>query len=93
MKEFLCNDCGKQFKRKDKLREHVIRMHNVDQQQQQQQQQNDKQSHNINNNNEKKIGQPQKNGTKENKFVPKVHFTNTSQLCYYYLHENWQHFC
>lgn len=26
-KEFLCNDCGKQFKRKDKLREHVMRMH------------------------------------------------------------------
>ncbi len=27
MKEFTCNDCGKQFKRKDKLREHVQRMH------------------------------------------------------------------
>lgn len=43
-------------------------MHNADHQQQ-----NDKQSHNINNNNEKKIGQQQKNGTKENKFVPKVY--------------------
>lgn len=27
VKEFLCNDCGKQFRRKDKLREHVLRMH------------------------------------------------------------------
>lgn len=24
----MCDDCGKQFKRKDKLREHVKRMHN-----------------------------------------------------------------
>ena len=26
-KEFMCDDCGKQFKRKDKMREHVKRMH------------------------------------------------------------------
>jgi hypothetical protein len=28
IKDFMCDDCGKQFKRKDKLREHVKRMHN-----------------------------------------------------------------
>jgi len=26
-REFSCDDCGKQFKRKDKLKEHVKRMH------------------------------------------------------------------
>ena len=26
-KDFMCEDCAKQFKRKDKLREHVKRMH------------------------------------------------------------------
>ena len=26
-KDFMCDDCGKQFKRKDKMREHVKRMH------------------------------------------------------------------
>ncbi|KAG7255844.1 LOW QUALITY PROTEIN: hypothetical protein CRUP_035731 [Coryphaenoides rupestris] len=29
-KDFLCSTCGKQFKRKDKLREHMQRMHNPD---------------------------------------------------------------
>lgn len=29
-REFLCQSCGKQFKRKDKLKEHAKRMHSVD---------------------------------------------------------------
>lgn len=29
-REFLCADCGKQFKRKDKLKEHCKRMHSED---------------------------------------------------------------
>ena len=29
-REFLCQTCGKQFKRKDKLKEHINRMHAVD---------------------------------------------------------------
>ena len=28
-KDFMCDDCGEQCKRKDKLREHGKRMHNV----------------------------------------------------------------
>ena len=27
-KDFVCDECGKRFKRKDKMREHVKRMHN-----------------------------------------------------------------
>lgn len=27
VREFLCSDCGKQFKRKDKLREHILSIH------------------------------------------------------------------
>ena len=29
-REFLCANCGKQFKRKDKLKEHMQRMHAPD---------------------------------------------------------------
>lgn len=29
-REFLCQSCGKQFKRKDKLKEHIQRMHSAD---------------------------------------------------------------
>ncbi|XP_046666890.1 PR domain zinc finger protein 10-like [Homalodisca vitripennis] len=29
-REFLCADCGKQFKRKDKLKEHMKRLHSSD---------------------------------------------------------------
>jgi len=29
-REFLCQVCGKQFKRKDKLKEHMQRMHSED---------------------------------------------------------------
>ena len=30
VREFLCANCGKQFKRKDKLKEHMKRMHSAE---------------------------------------------------------------
>ena len=29
-REFMCETCGRQFKRKDKLKEHIKRMHSAD---------------------------------------------------------------
>lgn len=44
MREFLCSDCGKQFKRKDKLREHILSIHVKAAKEQEQQQEHTLQS-------------------------------------------------
>lgn len=49
MREFLCSDCGKQFKRKDKLREHILSIHvkAAKKQEEEQQQQQTEQDHKL----------------------------------------------
>ena len=59
VREFSCPDCGKQFKRKDKMKEHFRRMHSLD-----------RMSKLEAAKKKKAIGQPDKEPT--HKFVPKV---------------------
>ena len=90
VRNFPCNDCGKQFKRKDKLREHCIRMHtnksekgngvgSASQQAAANQIMNEKNYGKSRQNDEEEKSDPTRAKDKS-KFVPKVYFYPFSNI-------------